>query len=365
MAKRKPVKAAKKRTSKAKPSVKRTASSAGPAPLPPDAVMMQMIGGHWIARTVHALAQLGVADKMKGGPKSAAELAEATGTHAGSLDRLMRAATMFGVFTVAGGGKYALTPVGDTLRSDTANSLRNFAMFYAEPWYWNVWSEFPHSVKTGQPAFPKFHGAPVFEWLGKNPQASETFNRAMTSFTRQIGTAVAEAFDFSPFHTLVDVGGGHGTLLEAILRRNPSMRGIVFDLPAVVEGARAPLGQAGLGNRTECVGGSFFESAPQGDAHILKHIIHDWSDEQGVTILRHCRAAMPRDGRVLLVEVVIPEGPEPHFGKLLDLEMLAMTQGGRERTAGEFRELLGKAGFKLARIVPTRSPVSVIEGMPA
>jgi hypothetical protein len=326
--------------------------------------MMQMIGGHWIARTVQVLAQLGVADRMKGGAKSAAELAAAVNVHAGSLDRLMRAATMFGVFTVAG-GKYALTSVGDTLRSDTPNSLKNFASFFAEPWYWQVWTEFSHSVKTGESAFTKFHGAPAFEWFVKHPTAVEVFSRAMTSFTRQIGAAVAEAYDFGRIHTLVDVGGSHGTLLGAILKANPTMRGVVYDLPQVVEGAKPALGQAGLGGRTECVGGNFFDGVPQGDGHILKHILHDWSDEQCVTILRHCRASMPRDGRVLVVEAVIPDGPEPHFGKLLDLEMLAMTQGGRERTAGEFRELLGKAGFRMTRVVPTASPVCVIEGEPA
>ncbi len=327
--------------------------------------MMQMIGGHWIARAVQVLAQIGVADRMKGGPKSAAELAAATGMHAGSLERLMRAATMFGVFAPAPGGKYALTPVGDTLRSDTPNSLRNFASFFAEPWYWQVWTEFLHSVKTGEPAFTKVHGAPAFEWFAKHPTAVEVFSKAMTSFTRQIGTAVADAYDFGRIHTLVDVGGGHGTLIAAILKSNPTMRGVVYDLLQVVEGAKPALGQAGLGNRTECIGGNFFDSVPPGDGHILKHIIHDWSDAQCVTILRHCRASMPRDGRVLVVEAVIPDGPEPHFGKLLDLEMLAMTQGGRERTAGEFSELLGRAGFKLARIVPTKSPVCVIEGTPA
>lgn len=367
MAKRKAAKKPVKKSVRkpaAKPAAKKSPAHAAPHALPPDAQMMQLVGGHWIARTVQVLAQIGVADRMKGGAKTAAELAEATGTNAGALERLMRAAAMFGVFTVAG-GKYALTPVGDTLRSDTPNSIRNFASFFAEPWYWQVWCEFSHTVKTGQPAFGKAHGMPAFEWLSKHPAALETFARAMTSFTRQIGVAVAEAYDFGKIHTLVDVGGSHGTLMSAILKSNPTMRGVIFDLPAVVEGAKAPLGQAGLGNRTECVGGNFFESVPPGDAHILKHIIHDWSDEQCVTILRHCRGAMPRDGRVLLVEAVIPDGPKPHFGKLLDLEMLAMTQGGKERTAGEFRELLGRAGFTLTKIVPTKSPVCVVEGTPA
>jgi hypothetical protein len=363
MAKKKAAKKPAKKAEKKKTSAKALPHGA-PGGLPPDAQMMQLLGGHWVARTVQVLAQIGIADRMKGGPKSAAELAEATGTHAPSLERLMRAAAMFGVFTVAG-GKYALTPVGDTLRSDTPNSIKNFASFFAEPWYWEVWCEFGHTVKTGQPAFGKRHGMPAFEWLSKHPAALETFAKAMTSFTRQIGVAVAEAYDFGKIHTLVDVGGSHGTLMTALLKSNPTMRGIVFDLPQVVEGAKAPLGQAGLGNRTECVGGNFFEGVPKGDAHVLKHIIHDWSDEQCVTILRHCRASMPRDGKVLLVEAVIPDGPEPHFGKLLDLEMLAMTQGGKERTAGEFRELLGKAGFTLSKIVPTKSPVCVVEGTPA
>lgn len=363
MAKKKPAKKVLKKAVKKKPAAKKSAGHA-PPPLPPDAQMMQLMGGHWIARTVQVLAQIGVADRMKGGGKTVAELAAATGTDAGALSRLMRAAAMFGVFRVED-GKYLLTPVGDTLRSDTPNSLRNFASFFAEPWYWQVWCEFGHSVKTGQPAFSKVHGAPAFEWFSKHPTAVEVFSRAMSSFTRQIAVAVAEAYDFGKIHTLVDVGGSHGTLMAGILKANPTMRGVVFDLPQVVEGAKTALGQAGLGNRTECVGGSFFDGVPAGDAHIMKHIIHDWSDEQCVTILRHCRASMQRDGRMLLVEAVIPDGPEPHFGKLLDLEMLAMTQGGKERTASEFRELLGAAGFAMARIIPTQSPVCVIEATPA
>lgn len=360
MAAKKPARKAARKPAKA-PAPKKPA---GPPALPPEVQMLQLIGGHWVARTMQVLAQLGVADRLKGGAKTAAELAAAVGANAGALDRLMRAAAMVGVFRVEKGA-YGLTPVGDTLRSDTPNSLRNFATFFAEPWYWQVWSELLHSAKTGQPAFNKVHGQPAFEWFVKHPTAVEVFSRAMTAFTRQIAAAVAEAYDFGKIHTLVDVGGSHGTLLAGVLKANPTMRGVVYDLPQVVEGAKAALGQAGLANRTECVGGNFFDGVPRGDAHILKHIIHDWSDEQSVTILRHCRASMPRDGRVLLVEAVLPDGPEPHFGKLLDIEMLAMTQGGRERTAAEFRELLGRSGFTLTRIVPTKSPACVIEGTPA
>jgi SAM-dependent methyltransferase len=251
-----------------------------------------------------------------------------------------------------------MTPTAEPLRSDVPNSLRDVAIFWGEDWHWEVWGKILYSVRTGKTAWAQMHGDDVFEYFERNPEAGAIFNRAMSSFSGLATKAVVEAYDFSDIETLIDIAGGHGRLLAGVLEAYPSMRGVLFDLPHVIEGARRV-------SRCEYVSGDFFASVPSGgDAYIMKHIIHDWDDDRALKILRNIREAMNPDGRVLLVEAVIASGNNQDFGKLLDLEML-VSPGGKERTATEYEELFTRAGLRLTRIVPTQSPYSVIEAVAA
>ncbi len=251
------------------------------------------------------------------------------------------------------------------LRSDIPESLNAIAiMMGGEPWHWQPWGEILYSVETGKSAFEKVFKMPVFPYLGQNPEAAAIFDACMTSFTTRDSVEIAANYDFSSIHTLVDVGGGHGKLLAHILESNPNLQGILYDLPAVVAGASPHLDK--FSNRTSVVSGSFFESVPSGgDAYIMKHIIHDWDDSKAIAILKNCHQVMPENGKLLVVEDVLPPANQPSMGKLLDIEMLLMTSGGRERTEIEFKELLAAAGFKLTRIVPAGMAANVIEGVKA
>ncbi|MBL8797823.1 MAG: methyltransferase [Planctomycetia bacterium] len=339
-----------------------------PAPeLPPSAALINLISGTWVTQLIYVAAKLGLADRLRDGPKPVEELASATGMDPQSLYRVLRALASFGVFRETAPRCFELTPLAHCLRSDVPDSLQAVAVFYGEPWHRAAWSSLLHSVKTAQPAFNHVAGEPFFEHVQKHPEVAAIFDQAMTNFSGMAIGAVLAAYDFTGIGKLVDVAGGHGSLLAAILQAYPAMRGVLFDMPTVIDGARQKqlLEQAGVADRCELVGGDFFRAVPAGaDGYLMKHIIHDWSDDHALNILRNCRRAMSPSGRLLLVEMVIPPGNEPHFGKLLDLEMLVMTQGGRERTESEYRALLAAAGFELTRIVPTRSPASVIEGQP-
>jgi len=243
--------------------------------------------------------------------------------------------------------------------------LRNGAIFMGEEWHWRVWGDMLYSVETGKPAWGHVHGAEVFDYFAKNPRQAEIFNNAMTDMSASVAPAVVEAYDFSGINTLTDIAGGHGYLLAQILKANPTTSGILFDVPPVIAGAGAFFDKEGVAARVEKVTGDFFASVPKNaDAYIMKHIIHDWDDERATKILRNINAAMPEDGKVLIVEVIVPEGNEPHQSKLVDLEML-VSPGGVERTEQEYRELLSAAGLRLTRIVPTKSPFSIIEGVRA
>lgn len=332
--------------------------------LPPGAVMMQMLMGRWVAQTIGAVAELGVPDAMGDAPRPVAELAKDTGLNAGALERVLRLLAMAGVVAEASPHAYVLTPLGRTLRSDAPESLRDIAIFFGTELHVRAWSRLSHSLKTGLPALPEITGTPGFEFLRRNPDMAAVFDRAMTSLSRQESAAVVQAYDLSGIGRLADVGGGHGFFLGSLLAAHPAMQGALFDLPPVVAGAPALLQQLGVADRVEIHGGSFFEDAlPKADAIALKHIIHDWSDEASVKILRACHAALPAGGKCLLVEIVLPPGAIPHIGRLLDIEMLVATDGGRERTEAEYAGLLEQAGFRLARVVPTRAPASVIEAI--
>ena len=331
--------------------------------LPLPDTLMQMITGAWVSQAIYVAAKLGIADLLRDGAKSSEELATLTSVDATSLYRILRALSSIGIFSEGDNRLFELTPMAQYLRSDIPESLNAMAiMMGGEPWHWQPWGDILYSVKTGKPAFDHVFKMPIFPYLGQNPEAAAIFDACMTSFTTRDSIEIVTNYDFSSIHTLVDVGGGHGKLLAHILESNPNLQGILYDLPAVVAGASQHLDKFGL--RTSVVSGSFFESVPSGgDAYIMKHIIHDWDDEKAIAILKNCHQVMPENGKLLVVEDVIPPANQPSIGKLIDLEMLLMTSGGRERTETEFRELLAAAGFQLTRIVPVGVSANIIEGM--
>ncbi|HZI49622.1 MAG TPA: methyltransferase, partial [Pyrinomonadaceae bacterium] len=258
--------------------------------------------------------------------------------------------------------RFSNTPLSETLLS-VPGSIRAFAMTELGEEHYPAWGELLHSVRTGGIAFDKAFGEPVWEFFAKHPDNAQIFNDAMSGMTAQAEAALHAGYDFAGTKTIVDVGGGHGGLITSILTRNPNMRGILFDAPVVVEGAKPKIAASPIADRCEVIGGDFFQSVPSGgDAIIMKWIIHDWNDEQSVAIMKNCHRALPDNGKLILVEAVVPPGDEMHFAKFIDLNMLVMT-GGRERTEDEFRQLYEAAGFRLTRVVSTESPFSVIEGV--
>jgi hypothetical protein len=329
--------------------------------VPPETVLTQMMLGSLASQAVYVAAKLGIADLLVNGAKPVDELAKATETDAPSLYRVLRALASLGIFTEQDNKTFAMTPTAEPLRSDVPNSLRDVAIFMGEDWHWEVWGKTLQSVRTGKSAWAEIHGGEVFEYFEKNQEAANIFNRAMSSFSSLATKAVVEAYDFTGIETLIDIAGGHGRLLTGVLEAHPSMHGVLFDLPHVIAGAR----DIAKSDRLEFATGDFFASVPSGgDAYIMKHIIHDWDDERALTILKNIRKAMNPGGRVLVVEAVIAEGNNQDFGKLLDIEML-VSPGGKERTAAEYEELFSRAGLRLTRIVPTKSPYSVIEAVAA
>jgi len=321
-----------------------------------------MISGVTVSQSLCAVAELGIADLLADGPRSSAELADATGTHSEALNRVLRYLASEGVFDERD-GRFALTPMGHYLRSDVEGTQRDAArmMLFLS----RGWTEFLHSIRTSESAFTRAFGKPMFEHLGENPDEAAIFDRAMVSFHGPETTAVLEAYDYSGIETLADIGGGNGSVLSATLQRYPGLRAIWFDLPHAEQRARTTLASASVDDRCELVTGSFFESVPEGaTAYQMRHIIHDWYDGHAEQILRNVRRVVPSHGRLLLIEAVILPDNEPSFGKFADILMLAFP-GGMERTEGQFERLFRNAGFELASITPTASPVSVIEGRPA
>ena len=329
---------------------------------PGETVLTQILMGSLASQALYVGAKLGIADLLIDGPKHVNELATAADADAPSLYRVLRALASLGIFAEQDDKVFALTPTAELLRSDVPNSLRDVAIFWGEDWHWEVWGKILYSVRTGKSAWAQIHGEQVFDYFAKNEEASRIFNRAMSSFSSLATKAVVEAYDFTGINTLIDIAGGEGRLLNGVLERYPSMRGVLFDLPHVIESARQT---TSVGDRCDYATGDFFVSVPTGgDAYIMKHIIHDWDDERALTILKNIRQAMNPGGRVLVVESVIVDGNGQDFGKLLDIEML-VSPGGKERTAAEYEELLSRAGLRLTRIVPTKSPYSVIEAVAA
>jgi hypothetical protein len=332
---------------------------------PPHVQLVQMAMGHWISRIVHLAAELGIADRLAPGAKTAEELAGPTKMSPVPLYRFLRGLANLGILTEGADRRFGLTPLGEALRTGAPGSARASILTIASPWWVQGFGELAYSVATGKSGFEKSLGMPIFDHLAKNPDLAALFSETMIGFHGQEPAAIAAAYDFTGIRTLADVGGATGFLLAAVLEKNPQMKGILFDLPHVVAGAPALLEARGLEDRVTIEPGSFFERIPAGaDAYILSHIIHDWSEPQCLTILGHCKQAMAANAKLLIVEMVLPEGDEPHPGKMLDLMML-VGPGGQERTAKDYEALLAKAGFRMTRVVPTASAVSVVEAVPA
>jgi hypothetical protein len=328
---------------------------------PAHAQLIQMGTAYWVSRLVHAAAELGLADHLAAGPQTADVLAGLTQTHAPSLYRIMRTLASLGLVTEDAQHRFSLTPLGDALKTGAPGSARATILTLASDYVSQAWDHLSYSVQTGKPGFDKAHGKPIFDWLAAHPAEASLFGETMIGFHGAEPAAVVAAYDFAGTATIVDVGGGTGNLITTILAANPQPRGVLYDLPHVILEAKKLIQSRGLTNRVTVQGGSFFESVPAGgDAYVLSHVIHDWSEEQCLTILGHCRRAMKPGSRLLIIEMVLPPGDVPHPGKMLDMMML-VGPGGQERTADEYRVLLGKAGFRLTRVVPTASAVSVVE----
>ena len=320
-----------------------------------------MIRGGQLLQAINTSVALGIPDLLKNGPMSAEEIARRTGTHGPSLYRLLRALAATGLFVEEQDRRFGLTPIGVLLRSDVPNSLHAMARHVASDRHSKMWANLAHSVRTGEPA--RRHAPWDRQLIEEDPEYAATFNRRMTEAASQRAAALLAGYDFSGIQTLVDAGGGHGRLLASVLQAYPSMRGILFDLPQVVDSVGTVLEAAGVADRCQIVGGSFFDGVPEGsDAYMLSMVIHDWDDERAAAILRNCRTAMGSTGRVLLLERVIADRNPSIEDTLTDLEMLA-GPGGRERTSEELRALLTDAGLRLERIVPLALSYNVVEGL--
>lgn len=323
---------------------------------------MQLITGYWATQAIYLACRLGVADQLAAGRRNAQEIAAIAGAEPNALYRVMRALTTLGVLNESENREFALTELGDCLRSDAANSLRWLSLFSVEVG-WKPWGHAIESVRSGKPVVEDVYGRVLFEYLPEHPHLQEIFSRAMGGMAKQLADAVGRAYDFANHRTIVDVGGGHGTFLIHVLNRHPHLTGVVFDLPNVIEGANRAITEARLSQRCRCIGGSFFELLPRGgDLYTMSYIVHDWDDSHAARILASCRDAMDAGTKLLLIEAVIPRPGVPSFGKLLDLEMLVMA-GGRERSEDEYRELLNAAGFDLCRVIPTEGPQSIVEAV--
>ena len=333
--------------------------------LPPPMVFMQLLFGKQLTYSLSGVARLGVADHMDKTARPIEELATKVGAHAPSLYRVMRLLASLGVFKEGPARHFALTPVGKLLKTDAPASLRSMAMMFGEEFSTRAYAHITDCLRTGGDGVTEAYGKDIWQVLAEHPAQCEVFQNAMTSNSSGSVPAIVEAYDFGGIKRIADVGGGHGLLLGSILGAYPAMQGVLFDRPEVV-GSLPKNALAGLEGRVAVEGGSFFDRVPDGcDAYIMKHIIHDWDDDHCRTILRLMREKLPRNGRVLVCEMVVTDDPGPTPAKMLDIEMLVMTVGGKERTEAEFADLFASSGLRLKRIVPTERPVAVIEAVPA
>lgn len=343
------------------------ATTGGP---PPHIALLHMIVGNWVAMAIGAAAKLGVADHVGAGPTPVAEIAKGVRAEEASLFRLLRGLASVGVFAEGPSRSFSHTALSQSLRGDHPQSMRDVAAMLTSDFADRAWEQLDYSVLTGKPAFDMMYGTDHWSYFKAHPEVSDLFNRAMTGIAASMHDAALEAYDFSRFASLIDVGGGHGHLLGSVLKKYPGVRGSVFDMEHVIPGAAPTFASMGVEDRAGVIAGSFFEKvpshpaggAPEQTAYVMSHILHDWSDEECLRILKNVRAAARPGATLLVFDAVIPPGNGPDFGKLLDLNMLVLITG-RERTAEEFHGLLGRAGFGVKRIVPTKSSVSIVESM--
>jgi hypothetical protein len=315
-------------------------------------------------RFVCVATKLGIPDILKDQELGSDEIARKMSMHPGAMYRFLRGLSSAGIVSELPERRFALTLLGSRLRSDVPCSMRGLVIFMGEPFYLRTWEQLDYSLRTGKPAFDNMHGMTFFDYACQHPEISLLFDEMLTSITRWEAQVVVNAFDFSSFHNLVDVAGGQGTLLTAILKVNPQGHGVLFDLPSVIDGARKHIEDEGLTQRCDVVAGDFFQAvSPGGDGYILKYIIHDWDEKSVVTILKNCRKAMSKNVKLLVIEAVVPPPEEPHYSKYMDVEMLLL-HGGRERTLKEYETLLNQMGFKVTRMVPTEGNLSIIEAIP-
>jgi|KBSMisStandDraft_5_1062788.scaffolds.fasta_scaffold29713_2 hypothetical protein len=326
--------------------------------------VLKIAVGYVASAALYTAITLNIADHLALGPRDVSELARLSGANEDALFRVLRLLVSLGVFAETSARQFALNPAAELLRKDVPGSLRGMAVFLPDPFHFRVYANLLHSVTTGKPAVDTTVGMPVFEYLAKNPEYSKVFNDAMTALSAPVIAAALDAYDFGQIGVLVDVAGGHGEVLMSVLKKYPNVRGVLTDVGHVIDGAKPRIAAAGLADRCQAVPCDFFKAVPEGgDAYIMKHIIHDWDDGRATTILKNIGRAMgDKRGKVILLESVIAAGGAPDFGKMLDIEMLAMP-GGRERSADEFRALFAGAGFELTRVVPTKSPLSVVEAV--
>ena len=342
-----------------------------PMPAPPESsrdAMLRLIAGFRASRVIQVAARLHLASGLRDGPKDVQALAEATSTHAPSLERLLHALASLGVVTRDPHGQFALTALGSTLDGDAPGSLRAWAEFALGGEHYAAWGELEHSVRHGEVAFDRLFGTDVWDYRRRHAPRGELFNQAMAALTHGFDAALIASPAFAGVRSIVDVGGGDGSLLVALLRQHPAMRGVVFDLPQVVGDARALIDAAGLAPRCTVVAGDAFDSVPGGaDGYVLCQVVHDWSDDRARVILRNCRRAVAPGGKLFLIERLLPEcfdaSPAARSAAMADLTMMVMT-GGRERTIEGFRCLLASAGFGVARVEPSASGPALIEGLP-
>ena len=332
----------------------------------PQAAMYRLIMGRWVSHLIYVAAKLELADRLRRGPRTIEELATAAEVQAPALYRVLRALASVGVFAETKDKRFKLTPLAVTLQKAVPGSMHAAALMLSEKYQEDAWGQLLHGVKTGEIPFLKAHGVSIFEYLEKHPEDLKVFGETMTNVSSTENPAIATAYRFAGIRTLVDVGGGNGSLLAAILKANPKLKGVLFDQPSVIARAKQDrhVTAKGIAERSALESGNFFEAVPKGgDAYLMKRTLHDWDDERCVKILANCCAAMTEKGRVLVIDAVIPPGNDPDRGKLLDMQMLII--GGRERTKQEFATLFRNAGLKLARVVPTKCPLSIVEGVRA
>ena len=329
----------------------------------PAARMAELIFGYMATQAISVAAKLGIADLVADAPRTAEELADKTGAHALSLVRLMQMLSSIGVFEEDAAGRFRNTALGETLRSDHPSSFRGTAIMNGTLLFWKPWADLHETIMSGQTAFDRVFGATFFDYLTAHADDAAIFNAGMTASSSQASSAFLTAYDFSRFERIVDIGGGHGLLLNAILLANPQSRGVLFDQPPVV--AAATIVRSGpVAQRCEIIGGDFFRTVPEGgDLYVMKQIIHDWNDEDALKILKSCRRAMTRKGKLLLLEQVLKPVNEPDLGKFFDVHMMVLVNG-RERTESDFRALLRGADLSLTRIIPTPVPWQIIECEP-